>query len=201
MAGKIPGVVMAAGSSSRMGRPKQLLSFGGVSMLERVLLALGDSRLEPIAVVLGSRADEIKAKVNLHGSKAVFNPDYKQGSATSLRAGLAAVDSSEGVVVVAGDQPAITAEVIEALVDGYLQTDAWAAVCEYTDGVGHPWVLSSGALEAMPSVEGDKVLWRMLSEDERVVRVAMERPKPLDVNTWADYEAACRDLGFEPSSG
>ncbi len=201
MHGHIPGVVMAAGSSSRMGRPKQLLDFGEITMLEHVVLVAEASAVAPIVVVLGDHADEIKARVNWHHAEVVFNPDYKHGSATSLRAGMSALDPSSGIVVVAGDQPAVTADLIDRLVEGYVDANAWAAVCEYTDGVGHPWVLSQDALEAMPSLEGDKVLWRMLSEDERVVRVAMDRAKPLDVNTMEDYEAACYDLGFVPNPG
>ena len=197
----LPGVIMAAGSSSRMGRPKQLLRFGDVTMLEHVLLTVAESTLEPIVVVLGAHADDIRAEVNLHGARSVFNANHSRGSATSLRAGLAAVDPSAGAAVVAGDQPAITADLIDALAAGYRREDAWAAVVEYTDGVGHPWVLSYRALEAMPSFEGDKLLWHMLSEDDRVLRVGVDRPKPRDVNTWDDYEAACRDLGYTPTAG
>ena len=182
-----------------MGRPKQLLRFGDVTMLEQVLLTVTASTLDPIVVVLGAHADEIKAEVDLREARVVFNPDHSRGSATSLRAGLAAVDPSAGAVVVAGDQPAITAEVIDALVAAYREENAWAAVVEYTDGVGHPWVLSPAGLAAMPSHEGDKVLWDMLSGDDRVLRVAVDRPKPIDVNTWDDYEAACRDLGYLPT--
>jgi len=201
MGAHIPGVVMAAGSSSRMGQPKQLLSFGEITMLEYVLLAVEASTLDPIVVVLGAHADEIKAEVNWRKVRSVLNPDHKKGSATSLRAGLSAVDPSRGAVVLAGDQPAITSEVIDGLVAAFREESAWAAVVEYTDGVGHPWVLSHKALGAMPSFEGDKLLWRMLSEDDRVVRVAMDRPKPLDVNTLEDYEAACGELGLIPSLG
>ena len=195
----LPGIVMAAGGSSRMGQPKQLLRFGDVTMLELVVLAVEESTLDPIVVVLGAHADEIKAGVDLRGARAVFNVDHRRGSATSLRAGLAVVDPAAGAVVVAGDQPAITADVIDALAAEYREENAWAAVVEYTDSVGHPWVLSHEALEAMPSHEGDKVLWDMLSGDDRVLRVAVDRPKPIDVNTWDDYEAACRDLGYLPT--
>ena len=183
-----------------MGRPKQLLRFGDVPMLELVLSTVEDATLNPIVVVLGAYADEIKAKVDLRGAHAVFNPGYKRGSATSLRAGLAELDSTAGVVVIAGDQPAVSAEVIDGLVAAFQQQDAWAAVVGYTDGVGHPWLLSHEALEAMPSNEGDKVLWHMLSEDDRILRVAVDRPKPRDVNTREDYEEACLDLGLVPSA-
>ena len=182
-----------------MGQPKQLLRFGDVTMLEHVLLTVTASALDPIVVVLGAHADEIRAEVNMHGVRSVFNADHSRGSATSLRTGLGAVDPAAGAVIVAGDQPAITAEVIDALAAEHREKDAWAAVVEYTDGVGHPWVLSPGALEAMPSHEGDKVLWDMLSGDDRVLRFAVDRPKPIDVNTWEDYEAACRDLGYLPT--
>lgn len=197
---QLPAVVMAAGSSSRMGQPKQLLRFGELTMLEMVLSVLDASRVDQVIVVLGSHADDIKAQVELGGARAVFNPDYKRGSATSLRAGLAALESPGGVMVVAGDQPAITAEIIDGLAAAFLEENAWAAVCDYTDGPGHPWLLSQDALEAMPALEGDKVLWRMLSEDSRVLRVKVDRPKPRDVNTWQDYETACHDLGLTPTS-
>ncbi len=187
---------MAAGGSSRMGQPKQLLRFGDVTMLGRIVAVVEESRLDPVVVVLGAHADEIKAAIEWRRARPVFNPDYKRGSATSLRAGLEAIDPDRGVVVVAGDQPGITAHVIDRLVAAFQEENAWAAVGEYTDGIAHPWVLSHRALEAMPSHEGDKLLWHMLSEDERVVRVGLGVAKPIDVNTPEDYERARAALGL-----
>src|SRR6185437_11331610 len=120
-ANMLVGIVLAAGTAERMGQPKQLLPWGAETVLGSAL-ATAAATLERVVVVLGAAADEIQARVNLHGATVVRHPEYHQGQASSLLAGLRAVASwpeAEAVLVLLGDQPTIRAEVIQRIKSMY----------------------------------------------------------------------------------
>src|SRR5918997_5983315 len=103
----ISAVVLAAGASTRLGRPKQLLELDGKPLLQHVVDALDGAGLDEVVVVLGHEAERIRAAVVLPArGRVVVNRAHRSGQASSLRAGLDAVDAaSEAAVVVLGDQP------------------------------------------------------------------------------------------------
>ncbi len=110
----ISGIVLAAGSSSRLGRPKQLLELAGKLVLQHVVDAAAAAPLDEILVVLGHSAGEVADRLALpaHG-RVVLNPDHALGQSTSLQAGLrAAAPGADAAVVLLGDQPGIRPEAI-----------------------------------------------------------------------------------------
>ena len=114
----IDAIVLAAGLSSRMGRPKPLVEIGGRPALARVLDALLDASFREPIVVLGTAADEIRAAIDLGSSRIVVNPAPQDGLSSSLRLGLAAVDRGAlGAMVLLVDMPAIRSETIRRVAD------------------------------------------------------------------------------------
>ena len=112
----IGAVVLAAGEGSRFGGPKHLAELDGRPLLEHVLIALAAvPAVERIVLVLGARADEIRARVDLHGAEVVIADDWAEGQAASLRAGLTALDDTDGALILLGDQPGMTPAAIEAV--------------------------------------------------------------------------------------
>src|SRR5260370_5033069 len=100
------GIVLAAGSSRRMGSPKQLLRIDGRPLLEVVVGHANASRLDEVLVVLGAAADEIRSQVDFGRARVLINPDHASGMASSLPAGLAALDGDvHRAMVSLGDQP------------------------------------------------------------------------------------------------
>src|SRR5215468_6125150 len=89
----VSAIILAAGSSQRMGRPKQLLPLGGKTLLEHVLSVVRSSNVDEIILVLGFAAEEIQRQIRTTGLVAIINPDYRQGMGTSLRSGLTAINS------------------------------------------------------------------------------------------------------------
>ena len=99
-------MVLAAGSSRRMGSPKQLLEVRGKPLLELVVGQANASRLDEVVVVLGAAADEIQSGVDLGRARVLVNPDHVSGMASSLQAGLASLGPGvDRAVVILGDQP------------------------------------------------------------------------------------------------
>ncbi len=188
------GVILAAGSSSRMGagRPKQLLPVAGHPLLERVVQAANASGLDEVIVVLGARAGEIRSQVEFGRATIVVNPDHEAGMSTSLKAGLHALAGDvERAMVILGDQPAIDAELIDRLLALQSASGLPAAALSF-DGLLHPPVLMERSLWAdLESLEGDVGCRRLIRARPELVAalpVSDSGAHPVDVDTPADYE-------------
>src|SRR6478735_338900 len=102
-------VILAAGTSTRLGRPKQLLDLGGEPLLRHTLRNALASRVGEVVLVLGNQADSISEAVGNLGQRTVINPDFAAGQSTSLRAGIESVSAeSDAAIVMLGDQPMVT---------------------------------------------------------------------------------------------
>lgn len=192
----VAAIVLAAGTSSRLGQPKQLLPVDGAPLLSRTLDVVRRSSLEPRIVVLGGYADEIRSQVSTHEFQVVLNPDFAQGQATSLRAGLSALpDSVDGVVVLLGDQPLVEPWLLDRLVDAFEPGFHVAARPRYADGPGNPVLLSRELFDNLLKLEGDVGARDILkANQDRIAEVDhSSRNAPRDVDTIDDYEAFLLD--------
>ncbi len=112
----VAAVVLAAGASRRLGRPKQVLALDGATVLDATLTVARSSECEPIVVVLGGAADSVRAEVDLDGVQVVENHDYGEGCATSIRTALGALpEQVTGIVLMLGDQPRVAVETVQEL--------------------------------------------------------------------------------------
>jgi molybdenum cofactor cytidylyltransferase len=194
----VTGLVLAAGSSSRLGQPKQLLPFRGTTLLGATLGVARRSEFGQLLVTLGGAAADVQAAVDLTGVEVVDNPDFATGCGSSISAAIAFVDSaSEGIVLMLGDQPGVSVESVRRLVDegGTSQV----AVCRYADGRGHPFWFARSVFDDLRTLHGDKAVWKVLESGRySVAEVAIESTVPIDVDTWADYEALLASIGVSP---
>lgn len=186
----VAGIVLAAGSSLRMGEPKQLLRYRGRTLLNRVIATAESSRLDHVVVVIGANAQAIEDSIESKRATVVRNPDFQMPNMASVMVGARSVEA-EAFLTLPADMPGISAEVIDAVIDWWAAASPWAALTEYQDRSGHPYLLSRAALDEAAEIEGPKVLWRMLSYDDsgRVTRVTVARSAPRDINTPEDYDA------------
>jgi molybdenum cofactor cytidylyltransferase len=147
----IGGLILAAGEGRRFGATKQLAELRGRPLLEYALSAMAG--VSPRVVVLGHAADEIVARVDLHGASPVICEGWAEGQAASLRCGLAALVGADAVVVALGDQPGLTAEAVETVVTAVGDEDAVRAV--YNGVPGHPVLLRRSLLDRAGELRGD----------------------------------------------
>lgn len=183
----VTALVLAAGGSSRLGRPKQLLPLGDATLLDATLAVVRRCGLGQVVVVLGRAADEVAATVDLVGLDVVRNPGFGAGCSSSIAAALPAIaPSAEGVVLMLGDQP----EVSPAAVAAVAAVDADLAVCRYDDGPGHPFWLGRAVFGELANLHGDKAVWKLVdAAGPSLVAVDVDGLVPADVDTEADYEA------------
>jgi molybdenum cofactor cytidylyltransferase len=185
----VTGLVLAAGGSSRLGRPKQLLPYRGSTLLDAVLETARACRFDQLLVAIGGAADEVRAGVDLRCAGVVVNDAYGSGCSSSIAAAVDALDPRcDVLVLLLGDQPGVTPCTVDALLAG--RGGAPLAVCTYADGRGHPFAFGRPVFGELAGLHGDKAVWKLL--DRRpgdVAEVPVPGPVPLDVDTWDDYEA------------
>ena len=185
----VTALVLAAGGSSRLGRPKQLLPYRGATLLDSVLATARACDPSQLVVALGGAAEEVRGAVDLSGADVVVNDAYGSGCSSSIAAALGALDPRcDVLVLLLGDQPGVTPETVRTLVARRGQ--APLAVCRYDDGRGHPFAFGREVFGDLAQLHGDKAVWKLL--DRRagdVVEVPVPGRVPRDVDTWEDYEA------------
>lgn len=186
----IAAIVLAAGASTRMGSPKQLLPRGGRSLLRRAAETALRSVCEPVYVVLGARAELVRREVQDLPVRVIENPRWAEGMGTSVRAGVeaAVMEAPEGLVLLLCDQPLITAEMVDALVAAYRQSRPPIVAAAYNGTLGVPALFSAAVfpeLLALPPAEGA----RRLIAARRAEVVGVPLPAgAVDVDTPEDYQ-------------
>ncbi len=191
----VTGLVLAAGGSTRLGQPKQLLRLRSGTLLDHVLSVARACPFDQLLCVIGGGASEVRGQVDLSGVQVVENEGFGSGCSSSIAAGLAAVEEGADVLVLMlGDQPGVTASTVERLLAG--RRRAPLAVCAYADGRGHPLAFGRQMFPSLAELHGDKAVWKLMDRlGDQVVDVPIDGPSPRDVETWQDYEAVRAELG------
>jgi molybdenum cofactor cytidylyltransferase len=186
---RVCGLVLGAGGSKRLGRPKQLLPFGDGTLLGHVVGVARAYDFDQLVVAIGGAAEEVRAGVDLSGADVVVNDAFGEGCSSSIAAALRALDERcDVLVLMLGDQPGVTAETVAALLAG--RGRAPLAVCRYDDGRGHPIAFDRSVFASLADLHGDKGVWRLLDQaGDDVVEVPVAGPIPRDVDTLEDYAA------------
>jgi molybdenum cofactor cytidylyltransferase len=183
----ISAIVLAAGKSERMGRPKALLPFRGRTFLGNVLDAISHTSIEDTFVVLGHHRDEIERVLSL--PSVVFNPNYEQGMITSFQAGIRALSwDASGAFLFLVDHPVVEPATIEAMIMNLAPNRI--VLPTFEGRRGHPVLFSSEVLEeilALPSTEGANIVVR--KNPARIVEVPVStRGILVDIDTPEQFE-------------
>lgn len=196
----ITGLVLAAGSSRRLGQPKQLLAYKGRTLLDATLDVARAAPFDQRLLTTGGAAEDVHAQVDVSGFDIVDALHHTQGCSSSIVSALASVDeSADGIVLLLGDQPEMSVSVIEKVVGAATPVDGATsplAVTRYDDGIGHPFWFGREVFGELSQLHGDKAVWKLIeSGTYPVTEVIAEGPIPLDVDTWDDYETLLTATG------
>jgi molybdenum cofactor cytidylyltransferase len=191
----IPAIVLAAGKSTRMGRPKANLPLeGGDTFLSRIVRTFSDAAVDDVVVVLGHDADAIARVFAPTGVAVRFvpNPDYETGQLSSLLKGLNAVDRPgvRAVLVMLVDVPLVTAHTVRAVVDHYLQTRAPVVRPVRGPEHGHPVLIDRSLFDEIRRADPDagaRVVVRAHASARGDVEVD-DNGAFLDIDTVDEYE-------------
>ncbi len=186
-------MVLAAGSSTRMGQPKLLVLLAGRPILARTLDALRRTDVDEILVVLGADAERIREKIPLSGVRVIMNPDAAKGMSTSVRAGVkAAAASSDAFLVVLGDQPLVAPATVDAILARWRATGARILVPTYHSARGNPVLLHRSFSGEIAGITGDMGCRAVVRKhDADVLEVPVDDPGVLiDIDTPEEFSRA-----------
>ncbi len=194
----VAAIILAAGGSQRMGRPKQLLSIDGQPMVRRVTAAVCDSRLTQVVVVVGAHASLVSKALAGLPVEPVYNEDWAEGMSTSVRVGIRALRADIGaVLVILADQPALTPKLVQLLVERYRATEAPIVAPFYRGQRGNPVLFDRSLFPELLSIQGDRGGRMIITRyDEQMERVECHDPGVVqDVDTLDDYVTASGSRG------
>jgi molybdenum cofactor cytidylyltransferase len=154
-------IILAAGASRRLGRPKQLLEYCGETLLERAIRLAHESGASPVLAVLGAHFEVIRASISLDETVLVQNQLWEQGIANSIHAGLRALDASaphsSGALLMSCDQPRLTSKHLRLLLDAFdAQGASTIAASAYAGILGVPAVFPRSLFTELLALRGDK---------------------------------------------
>lgn len=153
---QVAAIVLAAGTSQRMGMPKQLMPLGDKTLLEHALANVRGADVSEIILVLGASAEEIEQKVSTDGLKIVINSLYEQGMGTSIRAGLAALEpSTRAVLVMLADQPFVRPSTLNQLISYHREHAPQITIPLYKGFRGNPVLLDRSVFPELTALAGD----------------------------------------------
>lgn len=193
-------IILAAGASVRMGTPKQLLAYRGRSLLGHITMEAIASVCEPIVVVLGAYAQQIRQEVQLP-VQVVENLDWNQGMSASIKSGIQSLNclpnNIEAVVLTVCDQPFVSAQIINQLVEAYYYTEKPIVASEYSGTLGVPALFSHrffSELIDLKETEGAKQIIKKYSHE--VYRIPFPEGA-IDIDTPSEYEKLkIKDEGY-----
>ncbi|MDH5695074.1 MAG: molybdenum cofactor cytidylyltransferase [Dehalococcoidia bacterium] len=186
----VSAILLAAGESKRMGKPKQLMPLGNSTIVEQTIDNLLNSKVSEVILVLGYRAKELMKRVATKPVKIVVNPIYHQGMGTSIVAGLNLVDSrAQAVMLALGDQPFVDSQTINRLIEEFDNHDKGIAIPVYQGRRGHPIIFSIKYKAQLSGLKGDiggRDIIKEHPEDIHEVAVSCEGIQ-IDIDTISNY--------------
>jgi CTP:molybdopterin cytidylyltransferase MocA len=178
---RVGALILAAGASKRLGKPKQLLMLGGETLLERAVRVAHAAGCSPVIVVLGASAEVIQAGCAFDDSMVVMNEDWTEGMGSSVRVGVGAVRDLDACVLMTCDMPAVTAGHLRALMSSGEVTASF-----YSSKKGVPAYFPVETFQSLMELRGDSGAKHLLRSARSVELVGGE----LDVDTMEDFARA-----------
>jgi molybdenum cofactor cytidylyltransferase len=186
----VAALILAAGGSERLGRPKQLEPWGDHTLLEHVIKRTRDFPVDEVWVVVGAYSEDVIDKIDFLDANVVENPEWDEGIASSIRAGLDALTQlsrCDSALIVLGDQPDVSPDIVEELLVSHRRSDSRVSVPKYRYNRGNPVVVDRSLWPRLMSLEGDdgaSRLWQ--AHPEWVNEVWFSELGPRDVDTDVD---------------
>ncbi|MHC4105329.1 MAG: nucleotidyltransferase family protein [Planctomycetota bacterium] len=188
----INAIILAAGASQRMGKPKPLLRFEDKTFLEQIISVLKLSDVDRITVVLGAEAETIKKSIELSGTNIVINKNYQKGQLSSLIAAIENTpEETEAVLVCLVDSPFITKEVVNKIISKFKEANNPVIVPVFNKERGHPTLFSRSLFDELVSApEEQGARYVLYSNEEKVLEVETSESAILvGIDTPDDYKS------------
>jgi molybdenum cofactor cytidylyltransferase len=189
---KIGVVILAAGSSSRLGYAKQLVEFKGRSLLQHAIDVSEVMGFDTKVLVLGARKEKIEIKIDLKGFEVLMNENWEEGMASSIREGVLRSQELENdldhILILLSDQPFVSKERIEELIQVQLDNNSQATYSEYARDIGVPAIFSAEVFYDLKELKGDQGAKKLIHDQNLDFEIVKFEMGNFDVDTAEDVE-------------
>lgn len=200
----VAAIVVAAGLSTRMGRPKPLLQYGDRTVIEQIVSVLEGSRLDDIVVVIGHERHAVEERLSATAARMVFNPHYSEREMlSSVQCGLAALEpDTDAALIALCDQPQIDAAVVRAIVEAYRAGRGGLIIPSFEMRRGHPILIDRHYWPEVVALGADESLRTVINAyADRIVNIEVDTDSVIrDMDTPADYRRELRRLAARDDS-
>ena len=185
-------IILAGGASRRMGKPKQLLPYRGETLLSYVTKCAIASSCSPTIVILGANGDRIESEINRLAIEIVKNTEWNQGISSSIRCGIEYIEEQflniDGIVFLTCDQPFISPEMIDGLIDVYHKTNKPIIASKYGETIGIPALFSRILFSELMKLKGDRGAKKTIQKYRDRVATLNFPGGEIDLDTREDYQ-------------
>lgn len=185
-------ILLAAGASTRMGTPKQLLTYRGCSFVRNMAEIALSSVCQPIVVVLGAYAERIKPEISNLPVQIVENQHWNEGMSASIRVGIAALSAVnhnlDAVLITLCDQPFVSSQALDQLVEAYCLTGKQIIASEYAKTFGVPALFSRTLFSELVALKSNEGAKKMIQKHSNQVFSVPFPEGAIDIDTPKDYE-------------
>jgi CTP:molybdopterin cytidylyltransferase MocA len=190
--GNVGAIILAAGGSSRLGQAKQLLMFGGETLVRRAVRAATEAHCAPVVVVVGDSGNAIRDELRETAAVIVENPDWERGLGGSIRCGLeyltGLASPTGAVVLLTCDQPSVEAKTITALISEQDKTGKPMVASSYANTLGVPALFDRSRFKALLSLSDDSGAKSLIAARPNDVAAVGFEQGALDIDTPEDLE-------------
>lgn len=184
-------VILAAGSSSRLGRPKQLVKFQNKPLLQHVIDIVASFNLKSSVIVLGAHDEQVRESIHLKNITVLDNENWSEGIASSIRLGVSESvnmnESLESILFLLSDQPFVTKELIEELIQKHENGNQPITACSYEDNTGVPAIFGKSFFPELMKLEGDVGARKIIAQNSEQIDSIVFKKGSFDVDTEEDY--------------
>ena len=191
-------ILLAAGQSARLGKPKQLLNYKGKTLLAHSLQIAIETQLQPIVTVLGANLDILKESIEPTNTTIVINQEWSEGMASSIRCGMEELvkiaPSIAGVIIMVCDQPYVTAKLLTDLVEKHEDSSKPIIASRYNNNIGTPALFDKTIFALLLSLKGDSGAKKIMKSNPDWVETVNFPFGEIDIDTSLDYELLMKDF-------
>lgn len=186
-------VVLAAGASTRLGTPKQLLQYHGKTLLSHAVNEAVNAKADAVVVVLGKNPDLFTSEIDKEKVRIVVNEDWEEGMASSVRLGLHTLLNMkpyiDAIIFMVCDQPYISSSVLNELITIQQKTTKQIVTCSYGDSIGPPALFHKKYFHELKELKGDVGARNIIQQNMNDVASILFPEGKIDIDTQQDYEA------------
>lgn len=184
-------IILAAGTSFRMGKPKQLLKYRGKSLLRHAVDEAADVNAGVVAVVLGANAEVLQNEIRESNIRIIINQEWQEGMASSIRCGLHALITSNpitgSVLLMVCDQPHVSANLLKEIIQTQKETGKPIVACNYGNTLGTPALFSQKYFPELLQLRGDEGAKKIIQQHGEERAIVFFPGGTIDIDTPADY--------------